>query len=92
MGDFFGYADHLELELFVRLGMTAAEAIVAGTSRAARAFGLTGTGSIEAGRSADFVVLDAAPLNDIMNTREIAAVYLRGVEIDREALRARWTE
>ena len=92
VGDFFGYADHLELELFVRLGMTPAEAITAGTSRAARAFGLTGTGSIEAGRGADFVVLDANPLDDIMNTREIAAVYLRGVEVDREALRARWTE
>ena len=91
VGDFFGYADHLELELFVRLGMTPAEAIVAATSRAARAFGLTGTGSIEAGRNADFVVLEADPLDDIMNTRQIAAVYLRGVEIDRAALRARWT-
>ena len=49
LGDFFGYADHLELELFVRLGMTSAEAIVTATSRAARAFGLE-TGSIEAGR------------------------------------------
>ena len=92
VGDFFGYADHLELELFVRLGMTSAEAIVAATTRAARAFGLTGTGSIEAGRSADFMVLDADPLDDITHTRRIAAVYLRGVEVDRGALRARWTD
>ncbi len=92
VGDFFGYADHLELELFVRLGMTPAEAIVTATTRAARAFGLTDTGSIEAGRSADLLVLDANPLDDITHTREIAAVYLRGVEVDRAALRARWTE
>ena len=92
VGDFFGYADHLELELFVRLGMTPAEAIVTATTRAARAFGLIDTGSIEAGRSADFLVLDANPLDDILHTRQIAAVYLRGVEVDRAALRERWTE
>ncbi len=92
VGDFFGYADHLELELFVRLGMTPAEAIAAATTRAARAFGLVDTGAIEAGRIADLLVLDANPLDDIRNTRRIAAVYLRGVEVDRAALRARWTD
>ena len=92
VGDFFGYADHLELELFVRLGMTPAEAVMAATTRAAQAFGLIDTGAIEAGRVADLLVLDANPLDDIRHTRQIAAVYLRGVEVDRAALRARWTE
>ena len=92
VGDFFGYADHLELELFVRLGMTPAEAITAATTRAAQAFGLIDTGAIEAGRVADLLVLDANPLDDIRHTRQIAAVYLRGVEVDRAGLRARWTD
>ena len=92
VGDFFGYADHLELELFVRLGMTPAEAIAAATTRAAQAFGLVDTGAIKAGRVADLLVLDANPLDDIRHTRRIAAVYLRGVEVDRAALRARWTD
>ena len=38
------------------------------------------------------MVLDANPLDDIVHTRQIAAVYLRGVEVDRAALRERWTE
>jgi imidazolonepropionase-like amidohydrolase len=35
------------------------------------------------GKNADFVVLDANPLDDITNTRRIASVYLRGVAVDR---------
>src|SRR5713101_5986583 len=41
--------------------------------------------------AADFIVLDANPLDDITNTRRIASVYLRGSQVDRAALRARWT-
>ena len=91
VGDFFGYADHIELGLFVRMGMTPAEAIVSATGRSAQALGLLGVGTLEAGMSADFVVLDANPLDDIENTRRISEVYLRGDRIERDALRAHWT-
>ena len=43
------------------------------------------------GRSADFVVLDANPLDDIANSRRINKVFLRGQEVDRARLRAKWT-
>lgn len=92
VGSFFGYSEHLELEAFVRLGMTPAQAIVAGTKRPAEAFGLHDVGSLEAGNAADFLVLDANPLDDIRNTRRIARVYLRGAELDRAALKAAWTK
>jgi imidazolonepropionase-like amidohydrolase len=90
VGSFFGYAEHLEIEAFVRLGMTPSQAITAGTRRPAEAFGLHDVGSIETGKAADFLVLDANPLDDIRNTRRIARVYLRGVELDRARLRATW--
>jgi imidazolonepropionase-like amidohydrolase len=45
---------------------------------------------VAAKREADFVVLDANPLDDIANTRRISSVYLRGKELDRKMLRARF--
>jgi imidazolonepropionase-like amidohydrolase len=47
-------------------------------------------GLVATGKSADFVVLNASPL-DITNTRRIASVYLRGQPVDRARLRAQWT-
>jgi imidazolonepropionase-like amidohydrolase len=44
---------------------------------------MTDTGTIEANKSADFIVLDANQLDNITNTRKIASVYLRGAQVDR---------
>ena len=93
VGTFFGYYEHVQMENFVRLGMTPAQAILASTKRPAEALGLADiVGTIAPGKSADFIVLDANPLDDIMNSRRISKVYLRGEEIDRAALRAVWNK
>ena len=86
------WAAHEEMADMVASGMTPAEVIVAATSNAAQLVGMTDVGAVVARKSADFIVLDANPLTDITNTRRIAAVYLRGSQVDRAALRARWTD
>jgi imidazolonepropionase-like amidohydrolase len=88
---FFGYTGHRELEIYVRLGMTPMQALIAGTSRPAERLGLTDMGTLERGKSADFVILGANPLDDIRNTRSIERVFLRGAEVRRAALRQTWT-
>ncbi len=85
------WATHQEMEDMVRTGMTPAEVIAAATGTSAELMGLADMGSVAAGKSADFIVLDANPLDDITNTRRIEAVYLRGMEVGRDALSARFT-
>jgi imidazolonepropionase-like amidohydrolase len=51
---------------------------------------LTDAGTLAAGKSADFIVLEANPLDDITNTKRIAAVYLRGTAVDRDGLGAKF--
>ena len=86
----FGWADHHEIARWIELGLTPAEAIVAATSRPAELMGLTDLGTLAVGKTASFIVLDANPLDDIRNTRQISAVYLRGVALNRRALTAEW--
>ena len=88
----FGSADHHELARYVQLGLTPAQAIEAATSRAAELTGVKDVGKLGQGMRADFLVLDATPLEDIRNTRQIASVYLRGSMLDRNALLAQWKQ
>jgi imidazolonepropionase-like amidohydrolase len=87
----YGWAAHAELADMVAAGLTPSQAIIAATRTSAEVLGLTEIGSIEPGKSADFIVLDANPLEDILHSRRIAEVYLRGRAVDRSALSRGWT-
>lgn len=80
------WAAHLELEDMVASGMSPADVLVAATRNSARLLGLEDRGTVEAGKRADFLVLEADPLVDITHTRRIRDVYLAGEAMDREAL------
>jgi imidazolonepropionase-like amidohydrolase len=83
-----GWVAHAELADMVAAGMTPMQVLVAAARTSAEILRLDQLGAVAAGKSADFVVLDANPLDDITHTRQIADVYVRGVRVDREALRA----
>ena len=78
LGRWQGWFEHVELELMVEAGLTPAQALVAATGSAARVMGLGELGTLEPGKWADFVVLDADPLADIRNTRRIDSVWIAG--------------
>ena len=88
---YFGFGSHMEMASMVEAGLTPEEAITVATRNSAEILGLDRLGTVAAGKSADFIVLDANPLENIHNTRRINAVYLRGQAVDRAALRAKWT-
>lgn len=86
---FIGWMGQLEFENWVHMGLTPAEAITAATRDSAEMAHIN-TGMVASGKNADFIVLDANPLENIANSRRINKVYLRGQEVDRAALKAKW--
>ena len=75
-GRWAGYNEHLELELMVKAGLTPMQALVAATGTAARVMKIDGAGTLQTGKWADMLVLNANPLTDIRNTRQIDSVWI----------------
>jgi imidazolonepropionase-like amidohydrolase len=84
-----GFALHDELELLVQAGLTPEEALISATRLPATWLGIDSkVGTIEAVKFADLVLLDANPLDNIKNTRKIAAVFVNGKWLDKTKLSA----
>jgi len=82
-----GFALHEELGLLVRAGLTPMQALQAATKRPAEFLGRLETqGTVEKGKVADLVLLDADPLIDMGNIEKIRSVFVRGKLIDRAML------
>lgn len=85
--NFVGFSEHRELELMVAAGMEPLDVIRAATHTSADVLGLEDYGSLAPGMRAEFIVLDANPLEDIRNTRRIDSLYRDGEKLDRASLR-----
>ncbi len=88
-GVVWGFAIHDELELLVKAGLTTQEALTSATRLPATWLGIADkTGTVEVGKYADLVLLDANPLDDISNTRKIAGVFEDGQWVSRSEIDA----
>ena len=85
-----GFFNHLDLESMVAMGMTPIGGDRGGHARRARKSPRSIPACSRPGKQADFIVLDANPLDSISNTRKINKVYLRGQEVPRAAMAAKW--
>jgi hypothetical protein len=82
-GTAHGASLHRELELLVKAGLPAEGALRAATSVPARAYGLADRGRIAPGLRADLVLVNGDPTSDILATRDIDAIWKRGVRVAR---------
>jgi len=84
-----GFSLHEELQLLVTAGLSSKEALETATKRAAQFLGVAQDfGTVEEGKIANLILLDANPLADIANTTKIRAVILRGKLFDKAKLDA----
>jgi imidazolonepropionase-like amidohydrolase len=90
---FPGYLEHRELQLMVEAGLTPMKAIVAATATNAEILGgAKQFGTLQAGRAADFLVLDANPLDDIHNSEKLSAVWQAGKTVPSVSVRSTTTQ
>jgi imidazolonepropionase-like amidohydrolase len=76
-----GWAEHHELDLMVRAGLTTMQALVDATAHSAEVCGVHDRGELVKGKRADFLLLNANPLADIRNTRSLAGVWHNGKQV-----------
>jgi imidazolonepropionase-like amidohydrolase len=80
-GRWQGYFEQVEMEMMNKAGMTPMQVITAATGNAAKIMQVTDTGTLEKGKWADLVVLRGNPLQNILNTRTIDAVWIGGAKL-----------
>jgi len=81
---FQGYFELMELEMMAKAGLTPRQVLASATRDAARCMKLDAElGTLEKGKWADFVVLDADPLTDIANVKKIDSVWIAGNRVPR---------
>ncbi|WP_336516388.1 amidohydrolase family protein [Pollutibacter soli] len=81
---FIGYFEHVEMDMMQQAGLTPMQIIVSATKNAAEKLGLKNLGTLSAGHWADFLILNADPLTDIKNVKQIDAVYIGGKKVNRK--------
>jgi len=82
-----GFSEHLELQLMTEAGLTPLQAISVATKNSAKALKIDKDfGTIEVGKTADLIIVDADPTKDIKNTRKIFSVYKAGKEVSKGPL------
>jgi len=81
LGQWQGYFEHVELEYMIKAGLTPMQTLVAATGGAAKVMKLDKLGTVQKGNWADLLVLNANPLTDIKNTRQIHSIWIAGRQL-----------